>query len=101
MERRESRENSLGTSDDHTLLRRFFFFLINNITTKTMLMIIIGSNESKMIAHSCLYKARSLLVFVVCPLSPVVEEDDDGWSKSKRGRPIGSEILRCRKMSLL
>ena len=65
-----------------------------------IIIIIIGTNESKMIAHSCLYQARSLLVFVACPLRPVVEEDDDGWSRAKRGRPFGSEILRWRKMSL-
>lgn len=100
MERREGRGYSLGKSDDNASLLRRFFFLINKITKKTMLIIIIGTNESKMIAHSCLYQAGSLLVFVACPLSPVVEEDDDEWSKAKRGRPVGSEILRWRKMSL-
>lgn len=61
-----------------------------------IIIIIIGTNESKMIAHSCLYQARSLLVFVACPLRPVVEEDDDGWSRAKRGRPFGSDKLQTK-----
>ena len=43
-----------------------------------MPMIITATNESNMIVHGCLYQARSLLVFAVCPYSPVVEEDDGG-----------------------
>lgn len=43
-----------------------------------MTMIIVAAIGRKMIAHSCSYQANSLLVFVVRPFSPVVEEDDGG-----------------------
>ena len=43
-----------------------------------MAMIIVAAIGSKMVAHSCLYQANSLLVYVVRLFSPVVEEDDGG-----------------------
>ena len=76
---------------------------------KITMMIVVGIIGMKMIAHSCSYQARSLLVFVDCPFTRVVEEDDGGLCGSEcfedndveaRELPVGSEILRCRKMSL-
>ena len=70
----ESRDGSGGFLGD-TLFA--FFFLISNIMKITiMTMIIVAAIGRKIIAHSCLYQANSLLVFVVRPFSPVVEEDD-------------------------
>ena len=43
-----------------------------------MTMIIVAAIGRKMIVHNCLYQANSLLVFVVRPSSPVVEDDDGG-----------------------
>ena len=75
MESRDGSGRFLGNVD--TLFA--FFFLISNIMKITMMtMIIVAAIGRTMIVHGCSYQASSLLVFVVRPFSPVVEEDDGG-----------------------
>ena len=65
------------TDADDPLLRRFILISKTIKTIKTV-MIAIAISESKMIPHGCSYQARPLPLFVGCPFSPGVEENDGG-----------------------